>query len=366
MGTDILTLETPFSAAHAAEASPKIRLGLVLPGGGALIKFTHGALKELARDPGYKALMDSGRLEIVAITGTSAGAVEGTVLTGHLNAGKGLQSGLNALDHIWTDVSDLGMASGMRQSFIRSAFPYMTPSYPNVPKTEQLLFQTAVQLMPEGATPHWIADRLAEEVPDWRNVQEGPVSLYLNAVRAPDKNQPKASHVTFSGKDITPETAASSTALKIFGGITINGVKYWDGGYWRNPCMEGIMTHDLTDIMVFPLCAPPANILPSRQDDWSTSGRLTNKETVSVELYHELAAMQAQAETPNQHVIYLQQGAHWDETAKMNNDPRFMRELEQQGRAAMRAWLDTNLAKLGNAHSFKPQIGAPAFLPQAA
>lgn len=346
------SIDPAFFAANgnSVPAQPPIRLGLVLAGGGVLGKFTHGALKELAQDQQFQSMLASGQVAIKAITGTSAGAVTGTVMTGHLNAGNGLAGGIHALDHLWGTIGKLGIPGQMRQQFMRAVFPLFTPAYPNLPRTEEFFFDQVAANLPDGYAPKWIAAQLKEACPDWQHVQKGPVALYLNAVKAPQGGE-KASHVVFTGSDITPLTAAASTALKNLGGLTINGTKYWDGGYWRNPSLDGMLDHDLTDMLVFPLCEAPDQIIPSLQDEWSTANKLSNKKTVSKELYHELASLTQTHPDLHQHVINLKPGAHWDETTKMNNDPTFMADLEARGRLAMRQWLDHNLSALGHAHS---------------
>ncbi len=330
---------------NAAARPSQIRLGLALPGGGVWGCFTAGVINALSDDIDFQKRLSSREIDIAIVTGTSAGAAQGAILTGHLNARTGLRGAVRGLTRFWNDVQ----SSGQMAHFC-SQMAMTGGTHPNLSMTEQLTFQSILAFIPSGAIPEWIAKTTHRLVPDWHAVTRGPTSLQINAVRAPVRGA--AEHAVFTGQNITPHAIAASTALTRFGGYQIGADRYYDGGYHANPHLQGLQDHNITDLIIMPLCAPPTTIKPVTQGLQTVFRRHAgDTKPMMDEVYHELALLRQQTPHMRQHIIALNPSPHWNDTSAMNNSRRFMDELWAGGYQTGQRWLYENLDHLGHAHT---------------
>lgn len=90
-----------FSSDHRGKTPPKspstpLRLGVALQGGGAYGAYAKGVLTTLFKDKAFQKQ----NLDIAAVTGTSAGAVNGALITHGLNSG-GPDQACDNLESFW-------------------------------------------------------------------------------------------------------------------------------------------------------------------------------------------------------------------------------------------------------------------------
>ncbi|PJF10867.1 patatin-like phospholipase family protein [Pseudorhodobacter sp. MZDSW-24AT] len=211
------------------------KINLALQGGGAHGAFTWGVLDRLLED-------DS--LEISAISGTSAGALNAAAFKSGMISG-GRKGAKASLARLWRDVarvSDLRIPGWMQP---------MVPGF-------QALGQIALSMSP--FSPQGLAAQVYTPYawgPAWRNPLErivrrldfshvcaktGP-QLFIGATRV-DTGRIRI----FSGDDITPEALMASACLPtIFQAVEIDGTAYWDGGYAGNPALFPLYEPHLPD-----------------------------------------------------------------------------------------------------------------------
>ncbi|PLL13248.1 patatin [Tabrizicola sp. TH137] len=215
-----------------------IRLNLALQGGGAHGAFTWGVLDRLLEDEG---------LDIAALSGTSAGALNAAALKAGMITG-GRQGAKDSLAALWAQVANVGdfrMARWMQPFW--SASRLMSEAVENAfPVSPQGI--AAQVWSPYGWGPFWenplepVVRRL-----DFSHVcrTEGP-RLFIGAT-----NVRTGRIRIFEGDDLTPEALLASACLPtVFQAVTIEGETYWDGGYSGNPALFPLYAPDLPDDIV--------------------------------------------------------------------------------------------------------------------
>jgi NTE family protein len=204
-------------------------VNLALQGGGAHGAFTWGVLDRL---------LDEERLVIEAISGTSAGAMNGAMLkTGFLEGGR--EGARNQLDQFWNSVRRsaranvnpmtdwLAMFSGdvaeavekithertalLRDSFSRSLSPYDWNPLNINPLKELLESLIDFDYVCQSCFPHLFVSAT--------NVRTGKIKV-------------------FSGDELSIDSILASACLPdLFQAIEIDGQSYWDGGFMGNPAL---------------------------------------------------------------------------------------------------------------------------------
>ncbi|MEL6912891.1 MAG: patatin-like phospholipase family protein [Pseudomonadota bacterium] len=220
-----------------------MRINLALQGGGAHGSFTWGVLDRLLEEPA---------LEIAAITGTSAGALNGAALKAGLVHG-GREAARENLDWLWTQVGaaeddeiapwlEVLPASVISRS-IEFSVPYMLGDL------------STRMLSPYGYGPlyrnplHRIVERFSySEV----CADRGP-ALFICAT-----NVRSGKIRVFAGDEIGTEAIMASACLPtLFQAVEIDDEAYWDGGYTGNPALfplfEPAFPDDVVIININPL-----------------------------------------------------------------------------------------------------------------
>lgn len=242
----------------------RLRINLALQGGGAHGAFTWGVLDRLLQED---------EIEIAAISGTSAGALNGAALKAGFAMG-GRQGARDNLDWFWGQISkvdDLSLAH------------WMTAFWPDNLKKMWRAFTPAAAM--EGITnvfsPYDYGPFYSNPL---RQIVEG---LHFDHVCGPLGPQlfVSATNVrsgkirVFSGADLSPDTLLATTCLPtVFQAIEIDdpatGTReaYWDGGYVGNPALFPLYDPDLPKDIVI------VNINPLRREDIPrTAGEIINR-----------------------------------------------------------------------------------------
>lgn len=212
-----------------------VRISLALQGGGAHGAFTWGVLDRL---------LEEDDIEIAAISGTSAGALNGAALkAGMLGGGRaGAKASLAALWAQVANVGDFRMSSWMQPFYAAS-------------RAVSDAVETAFPISPQG-----IAAQLWSPYgwgPFWENPLE-PVVRRLDFSQVCHADGPRlfvgATNVRtgririFTGDAVTPEVLLASACLPtVFQAVTIGDDTYWDGGYSGNPALFPLYEPDLPD-----------------------------------------------------------------------------------------------------------------------
>lgn len=329
-----------------SERGEKRRLNLALQGGGSHGAYTWGVLDEILAD---------GRIEIDGISGTSAGAMNATVLAGGLVEG-GPDKARENLEDFWRAVSRHAYKNPLDASgFGAWSKAWGLGGNPMAAFFDFAASQTSpYQFNPFNYNP--LRDVLLAEVDFAKVAACGQhVTLFIAATNV-ETGQAKV----FMGRDVTVDAVLASACLPaLFQAVRVNDVAYWDGGYAGNPPLEPFITN----------CASPDVLLvqinPLHRREIPTSAReimdRVNEISFNAPLLHELRHVEfvnkclRSGELSRAHYreIFLHRvgGGPELETlgaqSKMNADMQFLLELRDKGRAAMRAWLDENFDHIG-------------------
>src|SRR3954447_18379146 len=200
MGTPVRPRPSRAKSAHS-EIKP---LSLALQGGGAFGAFTWGVLDRL---------LEEDELELDAISGASAGAINAVLLASGLANG-GPDEARASLERFWSGVG----ASATKNLFLHP----------------DLVVATASQLAPYQFNPlelNPLRDLLAQEV-DFEAIRtRSPVRLLVSATRVQD-----GAVRVFRTKAISLDVVLASACLpRLHHSVDINGEAHWDGGYAANP-----------------------------------------------------------------------------------------------------------------------------------
>jgi len=208
------------------------RINLALQGGGAHGAFTWGVLDRLLEDE---------RIEVAAISGTSAGAMNGAAFkAGWLDGGR---AGARAhLDWLWSKmgaVQDVRMPAWMSGSTgAISAAMEMSPAY--------LWSETMSRMVSPYAYGPFYANPLepiARAFEYDKVCAEAEPRLYVGAT-----NVHSGKIRVFSGNEISTDALLASACLPtMFQAVEIDGQSYWDGGYTGNPALFPLFDDDLPD-----------------------------------------------------------------------------------------------------------------------
>ncbi len=212
------------------------RINLALQGGGAHGAFTWGVLDRLLED---------GRVDVAAISGTSAGAMNAAAFkSGWIEDGR---DGARAkLDWLWSQmgaVQDLRMprwmAAGLPGTF--SAMVEASPAYQMADAASRLVSPYAYG--PFYSNPLQPVAEAFEY--DKVCAAHGP-QLFIGAT-----NVHSGKIRVFQGDEIGADVLLASACLPtMFQAIEIEGEHYWDGGYTGNPALFPLFHDGLPEDIV--------------------------------------------------------------------------------------------------------------------
>jgi NTE family protein len=199
------------------------RVNLALQGGGSHGAFTWGVLDYLLED---------GRLDIAAVSGTSAGAMNAVVLAeGWLENGR--EGARKSLREFWCAISTEKALSPAQSKFFDLFFGPMTfGSQVSSIWTDYLThFSSPYQFNPFGLNP--LLDYLQHAI-DFEKVRAfDEFKIFIAAT-----NVRTGKIKIFNGAELTADHIMASACLPtLFRAVVIDGEPYWDGGYLGNPAL---------------------------------------------------------------------------------------------------------------------------------
>jgi NTE family protein len=285
----------------------KRKLCLALQGGGAHGAFTWGVLDRL---------LEEESLEIEAVSGTSAGAINGAILVDALKHG-GANHARERLQRLWRSISAAGN-------------DVFKPGRALAPGVAAVTGWSPLELWTEAVSLVWspydnpfyrnaLADVLAIQLPDCSalNDQRTPF-LFACATNVRTTRRKIFGPGEFDINALT----ASACLPTLFRSIEIDGEFYWDGGYLGNPALYPLRSPALaSDIEAI----DAINELKTNADDAHSPYKLVHLHEIKDEPH--LA------------------GLHY--TSKFDTDWAFLLKLRDYGRAAAQRWLETCLGLLG-------------------
>ncbi|WGF88710.1 patatin-like phospholipase family protein [Marinivivus vitaminiproducens] len=327
----------------------KKRISLALQGGGAHGAFTWGVLDRLLEDD---------RLQIEAVCGTSAGAMNAVALVYGMAIG-GHDGGRAALEQFWHKVGATARTSPVQPSWLDRLL-----SQGNMDYSLSWLFYDSLsrvsspyQFNPLNLNP--LRDLLVESI-DFDVIRRCEnIRLFLCAT-----NVLTGRIKVFETPEITADHVLASACLPdIFQAIEIGGEFFWDGGYMGNPPIYPLIyraeTSDVLIVQINPIriekLPRTAREIADRVNTLSFNsslmremraihfvGRLLENGLLDTSRYKKLNVhtVSAEAEMAKLHA-----------SSKLNSDPGFLDYLFELGRGRAEAFLHEHFAAIGHRSS---------------
>lgn len=321
------------------------RINVALQGGGAHGAFTWGVLDHLLSDP---------RIEIEAIAGTSAGAMNAVVLADGLARGGARQARVR-LEAFWKSVSFGAIMSPIQRSLIDMVLSNWSLDHNPALLVADMMTRVAspYQLNPLNINP--LRDLLAAHV-DFANVQAcEQLKLFVTAT-----NVHTGRVRVFKGSEITVESVMASACLPyLFQAVEIEGVPYWDGGYTGNPglypFLHGTASADVLLVQIVPIerhdTPKTAREIMDRLNEVSFNAPLI-KELRHIDFVNQ-SLDRGELEGLGYRKILLHcisggaEFAGLTASSKLNAEWMFLTHLRDLGRKAAAAWLGTHYDQIG-------------------
>ncbi|HEX7634666.1 MAG TPA: patatin-like phospholipase family protein [Noviherbaspirillum sp.] len=330
------------------------RITLALQGGGSHGAFTWGVLDRLLEDE---------RIDIEAISGASAGAMNAVTLAHGLTAG-GRDGARQALKDFWTSVAGSAPFSKIPDYLLSPQGLAVQTDLPSAFKSMLLLarFFSPYQLNPFDINP--LRDILARQIDFERLRNECKVRLFIATTQVST-----GTLKLFRNRHLTLDVLLASACLPLLHhAVEIDGETYWDGGLTANPPLFPLLHKcSARDIMVVLLHPTPHAKTPMTAGDiWHRLTEMGFSSTFFTELQGVLLAqreakrswlslgrLERRLRHLNMHVIESQElmsqlGMH----SKLNARPSFINGLHEEGRQCAEAWLENNFRHIGIRSSF--------------
>jgi NTE family protein len=309
-------------------------LALALQGGGSHGAYTWGVLDRL---------LQNDHIDIEAISGASAGAMNAAVLAYGYTCG-GRDGAREALDAFWNEVSAKMSYKGLGSGG--------TPTLPE-PATKAYLslarYFSPYQLNPLNVNP--LRDILSAQIDFERLRADCKIKLFVSATRVRD-----GALKIFQGHELTLEALLASACIpSLHHTVSVYGEPYWDGGLAANPPVSVLVYEcDARDVLVVVLNPHGTADVPSSADAiFERFTQVSFSSTLFTEL-HSIALATAQAKRSrfslgrvdrrlkqlNLHVIdsAAVMGA-LDPATRLKTETRFLTSLRDEGRKRGDAWL---------------------------
>jgi NTE family protein len=203
------------------------KVALALQGGGSHGAFTWGVLDRLLEEP---------TLDIIGVTGTSAGAMNTVALADGLVRG-GHEQARQQLRKFWTTIGEMPGFSSLLwpMSGKNAAMMHLetTPAY------------LAWDMLSRNLSPYDLN-------PTKLNPMRAPLTelIDFDRLRAQEElqvmvcatNVHTAKRRVFANKDLSVDAVLASACLpQMFPAVEIDGEPYWDGGYTGNPAITALL-----------------------------------------------------------------------------------------------------------------------------
>lgn len=329
------------------------KVNVALQGGGA-----HGALAWGILD----ALLDDERIEIEAITATSAGTMNALAYAQGMVEG-GREGAKTKLAHFWEETSKAGTVfSPVHGNPMERFFGLGSGENPYA----YFMFDTMTrlfspyQLNPMDINP--LRD-IIERTIDFEKIHKcGHVKLFISATNV------KTGHVkVFRTPELTMDIAMASACLPfLFKAVEVNGESYWDGGYTANPALYPVFYETKSADLIL------IHLNPIIRDEVPTTApailNRINEVSFNSSLLQELRAVAFVKKLIENDMIkeeykhlYKNMLIHplraddmmkeYSITSKFDTDWDFLTSLHGIGYAGMVLWLKKNFDNIGNRSS---------------
>ena len=320
-----------------------VLIDLALQGGGSHGAFTWGVLERLLEEPW---------LQIEAISGTSAGAMNAAVLADGWTK-DGASGARAALAAYWERVAAAAVLSPLQRTPLDRLLGRWSLDYSPAFVAFDLMSRV---LSPYDLNPHGFNPLVSilEASIDFDRLGQSPIKLFVTAT-----NVHTGRGRVFRNAELTPDVLLASACLPtMFQAIEIDGEPYWDGGFSRNPTITPLIressAQDTILVQINPrerLGTPrAANEILNRLNEVSFNATLM-KELRMIALMRQVAepgkGEGARWATMRTHRIMTDVMNELGYSSKLNGEWAFLQMLREEGRRAAGVFLGEHADDLG-------------------
>jgi NTE family protein len=328
----------------AKQKRAPVLIDLALQGGGSHGAFTWGVLDRLLEEPW---------LQVEAISGTSAGAMNAAVLSSGWIKG-GAEGAREALAAYWDRVARAAMFSPVQRTPIdRALGRWSLDSSPIFIGLELMArIFSPYDLNPRGYNP---LTSILEQSIDFEHLVQSSIKLFITAT-----NVRTGRGRIFRNAEITPDVLLASACLPtMFQAVEIDGEAYWDGGYAGNPTITPLVresnAQDTILVQINPRERPgiprTANEILNRLNEVSFNATLM-KELRMIALLRQVAdpgsGEGGRWAGMRTHRILTELMTELGYSSKLNAERAFLEMLRDEGRRATSAFLDAHADDIGH------------------
>ena len=328
------------------EKNQKKKVAIALQGGGAHGSFAWGVLHRL---------LENENIEILGVSGTSAGAMNSAAVIQGLTKG-GNKEAIKTLNDYWEAMAKVSKAasSPYAPTLFDKACKYhnleRSPSYFMMEYMQ--FFLSPYEFNPLNKNPFldFISDFF-----DFEAVRNSNLGLYL-ATTEVQTGKIKI----WDNKKFSPDVLMASACLPfLYQAVEIEGKYYWDGGYIANPAIYPLMDGcDTSDIVIVQLRRLKCDNVPK------TRGEITDRlkeVTFNGCLVREMRAIylitklidkgiikEGTMRRYNTHIIRNEDSFDGlNMSSALNTDIEYLRMLHDEGYKTADKWLEENFENIG-------------------
>ena len=322
----------------------KISLGL--QGGGSYGAFTWGVLDRLLQEQ---------RLDIVSLSGASAGAINAAVVADGWAHGGGPEGARRALDRFWRALGGTALFSPLQRTPLDHLAGGFTMSHS---PAYHLLEMAGALSGPVLETPFTINPlrNFLKAMVDFERVRAcEELGVYINATEV---NSGRGKIFVREELDVQ-RVVASACLPTVFAAVHVDGTAYWDGSYAANPPLAPLVregeAHDLLIVQINPIARSEA---PRSTADISNRA---NEIAFNTSFVREVNALLHTHTVPSEEggaaISYAPVRLHLVSandflselsiSSKFNAEPGFLQMLHDRGVAAAEDWIARNLDQVG-------------------
>ena len=332
------------SASASGGSRPVVPVDLALQGGGSHGAFTWGVLDRLLEEPW---------IEVSAISGTSAGAMNAAVLADGWTRG-GAEAAREALDAYWKRVSKAAAFSPLQRSPLDRMMGRWSldtsPAYIALDVMSRLA--SPYDLNPLGFNP---LTSILEESIDFDRLARSPIKLFITAT-----NVRTGRGRIFRNEEITADVLLASACLPtMFQAVEINGEPYWDGGFAGNPTITPLVRESDSPDLILVQINPRERVetprtaaeILNRLNEISFNSPLM-KELRMIALLRQVAdpgsGEGARWARMRPHRIMTDKLAGFGASSKLNAEWEFVSMLKEEGRSSAEDFLQKHGVHVGH------------------
>lgn len=331
------------------DSVPQIRAVIAAQGGGSWAIGVAEAMQEAIAE------VHAQNGDVVAIGGTSGGAIAAATAVKGLNEGYGVAGVKAYSDETWDQVKANGALFGV--SRFKNPFPLrQADRWPNIPQAYLTLSEMWNYGQP-GLATQMIRDMVNNAIGDWTSVRNGPTALLVNAVKQ-NIFTGESEHYIFERGEGEGDAVAASAGLRELGGhFILNEMtsmdnwskrqlhRYYDGAEVVNPSVESLLKFNPTDVIVISLHGAPGTPKSARERKLYTD-----------EIHYDLTDMQLDdGRLFHLHELALRLPEEWNATSRLNTDPAFLERIQAICREQAQEWRKSISSSLGRESTYRPQ-----------